>query len=245
MTTQIANMLKEDTGRHALDSGGAYGRHWQENQERNFQNEHPVKLNLEDGWVEYERNVYHFLVDKTEFDEEMNDRFHNFCQNDPENEFIPWIQSMEKFVKKLEEDGEPISGLYGRGHPFIHNTYNGECNLSQTLQFMYFELDGQPYVILQIHGGCDVRGGYTVPRVFKADESIFFVADGGIRCDNCGTFWRTDDNCHWYHEGGAGVSYPKENRLERIVEEERLQINKYGEGICPFCEDGVLEPHPY
>ena len=29
---KVIEMLQENTGRHMLDSGGAYGRHWERNQ---------------------------------------------------------------------------------------------------------------------------------------------------------------------------------------------------------------------
>ena len=35
----IADMLQENTGRHMLDSGGAYGRNWERNQGRDFDSE--------------------------------------------------------------------------------------------------------------------------------------------------------------------------------------------------------------
>jgi hypothetical protein len=28
-------------------------------------------------------------------------------------------------------------------------------------------MDGEPYLLLQIHGGADVRGGYTDAKLFK------------------------------------------------------------------------------
>ncbi len=51
--------------------------------------------------------------------------------------------------------------------------------LDQVLLFTYFELRCGPgrggnlgsYVVLQIHGGCDVRGGYSRPRVFTLNDS--------------------------------------------------------------------------
>jgi hypothetical protein len=33
----IRQMLKENTGRHPLDSGFGNGRHWQKNQDRDFE----------------------------------------------------------------------------------------------------------------------------------------------------------------------------------------------------------------
>ena len=32
----IYKMLTESTGKHMLDSGGAYGRHWERNQKKSF-----------------------------------------------------------------------------------------------------------------------------------------------------------------------------------------------------------------
>src|SRR5690606_23393942 len=40
----LASMLKENTGTHMLDSGGAYGRHWQRNQGRDFEAEKETEL---------------------------------------------------------------------------------------------------------------------------------------------------------------------------------------------------------
>lgn len=55
------------------------------------------------------------------------------------------------------------------------NTYNGEEYVSQTLQFMCFTDGLNDYVLLQIHGGCDVRGGYTAPRVFEINDIDYFL----------------------------------------------------------------------
>ena len=48
------------------------------------------------------------------------------------------------------------------------NTYNWDCNLSQTLQWTYVveESSNDWYVLLQVHQWCDVRGGYTDAKMF-------------------------------------------------------------------------------
>jgi len=53
------------------------------------------------------------------------------------------------------------------------NTYNGESMLSQVLQYtsLYHPDEGY-YILLQIHGGCDVRGGYTDAKLFRLDSEI-------------------------------------------------------------------------
>ena len=68
------------------------------------------------------------------------------------------------------------------------NTYNGEKYVSQTLQFMCFTDDLYDYVLLQIHNGCDVRGGYTAPRIFEINDIDYFLSfmdTTDIFCD-CG-----------------------------------------------------------
>ena len=50
------------------------------------------------------------------------------------------------------------------------NTCNGDSDLSQVLQGAWLEdADGDSYLLLQIHGGCDVRGGYTDAKLFKVE----------------------------------------------------------------------------
>ena len=55
------------------------------------------------------------------------------------------------------------------------NTYNGECDLSQTIQFVYV---GDTYdcdvIALSIHNGADVRGGYTDYKLFRIEEDYFY-----------------------------------------------------------------------
>ena len=53
----IRSQLQENTGRHLLDSGGAYGRNWEENQD-NPPWEQP-EWNVDDSFVTH--NVYHYL----------------------------------------------------------------------------------------------------------------------------------------------------------------------------------------
>lgn len=55
------------------------------------------------------------------------------------------------------------------------NTYNYDEYLSQTLQYLLFsdEYDTD-YILLQIHNGADVRGGYTAPRVFEINDLDYF-----------------------------------------------------------------------
>ncbi len=54
---KIAEMLKENTGRHMLDSGGAYGRHWERNQDKTFEDEPATILNFEEEHIKITHNL--------------------------------------------------------------------------------------------------------------------------------------------------------------------------------------------
>ena len=80
----------------------------------------------------------------------------------------------------LEWGGDISWGVCQEGADFLElinmesahqfNTYNGDSDLSQVLQGSWLEMDGEPYLLLQIHGGCDVRGGYTDAKLFKPSD---------------------------------------------------------------------------
>jgi hypothetical protein len=53
---------------------------------------------------------------------------------------------------------------------YTFNTYNGDSDLSQILQGSWVEIDDEVYLLLQIHGGCDARGGYTNAKLFTTPE---------------------------------------------------------------------------
>lgn len=146
----IAEMLVENTGSHMLDSGGHYGRHWQRNEGMTLEHW------METPEVSHERwgvsiNVFHYLRQRVKYSPEMQEAFEVFAESMKDE---PWLAVMEEFAEAMD--------------PTYHtwNTYNYDDSLSQTLQGVTFNVDGTVYVLLQIHGGCDVRGGYTAPRAF-------------------------------------------------------------------------------
>lgn len=188
----LYGMLTENTGTHFLDSGGAYGRHWQANQGSTLQ-----------GWIDgpsatlnrygdYTKSVFHYLRDRVEYAQREDKIWYDYWHLERFND-SNWIAISEEFVEELG-----AFGMYKReGKPFWTNTYNSEDALSQTLQFLTFSLpfdrkikvkgyrtfhEGE-YVLLQIHGGADVRGGYTAPRVFSCEsDALFDNAHGSIEC---------------------------------------------------------------
>ncbi len=79
-----------------------------------------------------------------------------------------------------------FGGIYGEGEPVTDNSYNHENLLSQTIQYTLFCGEYGEFVALQIHGGCDVRGGYTKPRIFsfgnRSEYDIIDYARANIYC---------------------------------------------------------------
>jgi hypothetical protein len=161
-------MFTEDTGRHMLDSGGAYGRHWERNQGVQFEN-------TPDAWWGYGPTVsaYHWLRERVSYAPVMDRLFRIFAA-DSDNS---WLEDAEAFAEAMNDS--QYENVWG------YNTYNGECLLSQTLQWTAFVHNDEYYILLQVHGGCDVRGGYTSPRVFQVDYGFGYDnGDAEIFCNS-------------------------------------------------------------
>lgn len=159
----VYRMMTENTGRHMLDSGGIYGRNWERNQLRTIRDfmSQPLEVltyNVGEDYFYRTVNVFPFLCQMYELDD-ICDKF-----NRRNNKCKDW-------------DGEWY-GVSGRAYRWLvdtydpefvreYNTYNGESDLSQVLQADVVLIDGETYHLIQVHGGCDVRGGYTDAKLFK------------------------------------------------------------------------------
>jgi len=176
----LAEMLTECTGAHFLDSGCFLGRNWEHNQGKTvqtFENEPYARYRAEvnDATLEVigALSVFHYRRDNLEYDARMTRIYHAFDALHPK---LSYTDTAEMWAEKIDP---------GSGHWI--NSYNGECDLSQGIQFLPFEVKGRPYVALQIHGGCDVRGGYTKPRIFRDLDMLGAAWDlNRVECMVCG-----------------------------------------------------------
>ena len=169
----IAEMLTENTGRHILDSGGAYGRHWEQNAGRTLAEWDAQPRAWGDRWG-VTLSVYHYLSERLEYAPLLDKQFRAFCEANPDD---GWLALAEEFATEKDDSAH------------TWNTYNGEDSLAQTLQGVTFSDGGEVFVLLQIHGGCDVRGGYTVPRAFRvtvdmAESFPYDNANYSLTCPN-------------------------------------------------------------
>lgn len=163
-------LLTENTGSHLLDSGGAYGRHWERNAKKSiedFEADPQAVIELReysDGDVgaTVDISLYHYLTNILHLDDLCNE-YNALPVND-------WDSDDYYGVSKDGEAWLKEHGLTPIGDTF--NSYNGDSNLSQVIQGELLKHDdtGDYYTLLQVHGGCDIRGGYTDAKLFRLDE---------------------------------------------------------------------------
>jgi hypothetical protein len=158
----IYKMLTENTGAHFLDSGGAYGRNWERNQKKtikDFMSEPEERISFDGSYLYRTVSVFHYLS-QLETDD-ICDKFNRMKVTDWDcRQFYGVSAKQGEFLQKYEVKEKRT-----------FNTYNGNSDLSQILQGSWIEMfvDGQfeEYLLLQIHNGCDARGGYTDAKLFK------------------------------------------------------------------------------
>jgi len=205
---------KYDANGKYIGSEHGYGRNHERNKLRDLDNEPPVHLKFrvykdDKVEIEFSLNTYLWLKERCLYNPELDELFHGkfLEEKDPDDSkeavlpvFKPWLVLMEEFPEYLstltEDDGSLIygepGGIYGEGEPFTVNTYNHESNLDQTLQYTYFTNTCGEFIILQVHGGADVRGGYTKPRVF----SVGNLSELDIMDDQRGAIYCTGKDHH-------------------------------------------------
>jgi len=164
----IYTMMTENTGKALCDSGDAYGRNWQKNQNKtidDFNRQPEVSIDADEYGVCFTVNIWHLLNNQLELDDLCHE--FNSIECDVWNgEYYGTNTDMCLFLDD--------NGFIAKGDAI--NTYNYDNNLSQILQFQYFERDDEQYVLLQVHGGCDARGGYTDAKLFKlAIDNMYFL----------------------------------------------------------------------
>lgn len=164
----IQKMLVEPTAHHLCDSGSIYGRNYQRNAERDFSSEPQAKLSTKYGWPEVTVNTSQHLEACLEEDD-LCVQFNNLDCDDWNSDF--YGTSAEQSIWLEDHGFVPEGGAW--------NSYNWENAFDQTLQGQRFERDGEEYVLLQIHGGCDVRSGYTDAKLFKIQDwtNDYFMLD--------------------------------------------------------------------
>lgn len=145
-----------NTGKSILDSGGAYGRHFERNQVKSFSFHEDIQCN------EYGCTIPIHVYMDTMFETNKQTAIFNKMLA---NNYYWDLQALDVLAEKFD--------IVFEGND---NTYNRENDLSQDFQFTIFEYEGDRHCIFQLHNGCDVRGGYTSAQVFKIREMDYFFS---------------------------------------------------------------------
>jgi hypothetical protein len=219
----LALMLTENTGTHMLDSGGVYGRAWQRNAGKVTEDFMSEPEATADGWG-VTVSVFHYLRKRVTFSPLMQARLDQFAEALPD---AGWFGVAQEFADSLEDS---------ESHSW--NTYNDDGSaLSQVLQGITFTYRDEVYVLLQIHGGADVRGGYTKPQAFKVttgempDQFPYDHIEYALECPNDhehSVSWRSE----WISFEGSLL----DNDDSPIFDSKSENVK------CRQC-DAVMSPH--
>lgn len=215
----IAKAFRHNTGKHFLDSGDYYGRHYDKPP---ITDETPlVSIDVWGTDVSATIDTARFLAETCEVDTYLHKQFDEWIELE-ENSDLNWFEAGEKFATE-------VLGLTELARD---NTYNHESDLSQCYVWeVYGEnivdwvYDDDALMVVYAHTGCDVRGGYAYPLFLRCqgDYSIpmdlvaeFFVVDGrrdGEELDR--------DECQqldeeWQCGYSSNPSYHMSKNIERV-----------------------------
>ena len=278
----LLGMMKEDTGRHMLDSGGAYGRHFERNQKRDIESipYGNLSFDIDEGTdknrleINLTVNLFPWLNERVLYAETLDKIFQNW-KKENDREYTSHNEDIEDFLKHYFPDAK---GIEGDNAPYSGASYGDETMaiISQDFQYTIFYLDEEDiedsglegleeneYCFLQLHGGCDIRGGYTEPKVFYTDsdntlyrgDSVLIEADRTERADlplegQKEMFeqwqedkWEREERGKWEYDGYEGMrnmstgenidSFPCGNDETRKGQE-YVFVDNEGVGYCPL-----------
>jgi hypothetical protein len=224
----LFSMFTENTGRHFLDSGGAYGRNWERNQGKGAQDfikEPSAWLEIwhreatedrqEDWDVSFTLSLFHHLRDALDLDRFCH-KFNARPVEDWGSDFYGVSRDGQRWLERM--GFEPVGDSF--------NSYNWSANFTQVVQGQKLTKDGEDYLLLQVHGGCDVRGGYTDAKLFKfhCDPDYFLYESAGFSVEdpeNPGEYLSLSWSGEWINNDGCGAN---------------------DEDIAAFCR--AVEKHP-
>ena len=209
---KMVKLCRENTGSALCDSGGAYGYNYNKPIPKS-----PLRIDKDSGgnldgiYI----SLPHFLAEVLDEDKITEG----------------WDKEFERF-DKLHENGSYLSNIedFSETKGYVcksENTYNNENNLDQDLQYIILipkELErdwlysDKVLIAIQPHCGCDIRGGYGRPRIFKfsggtAAESGFLDVTTGLYVPD--SIGKKDFNEYNFENLGVGYSNYFQGEIEK------------------------------
>tara|TARA_R100000655_G_scaffold67754_1_gene106026 strand:- start:142 stop:777 length:636 start_codon:yes stop_codon:yes gene_type:complete len=182
MTTEeiIYNMLVENTGIHFLDSGMGSGRHWQKNQVKTLED-----FKKED-YVQYDKDygitlsLFHHLDQALEYNHEMTEDYIKHLKDKYQDDWSDFDNrhGLESYFEGDTWIKINCWSCCTRGKLNFENSYNCDSVLSQNILMAWIgDIYDNDFIAISIHGGADVRGGYTGFKFFDMDQGQLFDFD--------------------------------------------------------------------
>jgi hypothetical protein len=217
----IAKAFRHNSGKHFLDSGDFYGRHYDKPP---ITKDTPLVTIGTWGNDEVTATIEtaRFLAETCDVDFDIQKQFEEWAALE-ENSELSWFEAGEQFATE-------VLGLQQLARD---NTYNGENDLSQDYVWeVYSEndkgdwiYDGDAIMVVYAHTGCDVRGGYAYPLFLrcKGDYAIpvdlcaeFYISEGRLNGEEL-----DDDTCReldekWMLGYSSLPSYEFSKNIERV-----------------------------
>ena len=199
----LAAQFTENTGRHILDSGDAYGRGWEKRAGMtagDFLAQPQVTV---DDFGGVTVSLFHVLANHLEHTADaahLTAGFREWITNQPLND--AYYNSMSS----VEEWLETIGAELGQSD----NTYNFETLADGVVMFVNFTYQDVYYLALSTHNGADVRGGYSGFVVYETcDCWMYALTRATIACQMCNRTFFVDtyeitDECGTPTENGIG-----------------------------------------
>lgn len=198
MTTQtdsfdvFAKACRYNSGKHFLDSGDAYGRHWQKPAIQRKDSAAVIDVWRDEitGTIE----TAHFLAEHLDVDADTQAQFDEWSEGQEGS----WFELAEQFATE-------VLGLVQRARD---NVYNTENDLTQVYIWEVYtpEDDGRDWIyddnaltVIFVHTGCDVRGGYSAP-IFCRPRGEYSVP-----VDVCAQFYAVEAR----DEDGSEIEDPR------------------------------------
>jgi hypothetical protein len=181
-------------------------------------------------------SLYHHLKNSLIWDDEveyMNKLF------DKWDELHPDLDSYEKvmntfydaILKVDSRKNSPVNREWNTwcfsGEHFSHYTYNDENALNQ--DFIYYVMG--EWCFIQIHGGCDARGGFTRPKLFKFyQDSLFDYDRYSFVCENRDEhhYWDVDGYHSYYTETDFDMGKSRLIDYEWLTDEAQIEFDETG-----------------
>ena len=215
---KIYSMLTENTGQHMLDSGGAYGRSWQRNQSLSIGDFQAAPVSYLDQWGAVTISLFHHLAGAVTYEPALDAAYKEFTRDSDRTH----LEDIAAFIEYLGAAYDKRGG---------NNSSNYESALSQCIQWTEFTLGNKQLALLQIHGGADIRGGYTAPAVFSLnDESALIWESATIYCSGEERHAYDYSGTEWTREGEYS---PRFNPYS--MQQESLKVGITGYIPCESC----------